>query len=197
MRFAESPGELERYLEQHSSPESRLLKELNRYTHLNTVHPQMLSGPVLGGFLRMLSRMIAPLTILEIGTFTGYSALCLAEGLQRNGKLFTIEVSEESAIIAAQFFRKAGLEDKIELLVGDALSLLPELNERFDLVFIDGHKNHYIDYYNMIIDKVNPGGYILADNVLWGGKIIKTGAVDSTTETIRRFNRYVTEDKRV
>jgi len=197
MRFLESSEELERYLEQHSTPESDVLKELNRYTHLNSVYPQMLSGPILGGFLRMLSQMIGPKNILEIGTFTGYSAICLAEGLRPGGKLITIEINDEYAEIANHFFKKACLEQKIELIRGDALAILPTLDIQFDLVFIDANKDHYTDYYNLIIEKVASRGYIIADNVLWGGKAIGNTEPDRATEAIRRFNLCVTEDKRV
>ena len=189
--------DLESYLEAHSEPEGKILAELNRYTHLNVIHPQMLSGPVLGGFLRMISRMLQPRSILEIGTYTGYSAICLASGLSDNGRLTTIEVNDEIAEIASGFFKKAGIGDRIDLLVGDALDILPTLDRAFDLVFIDANKEHYIRYFDLIIDKVNPGAYIIADNVLWDGKVMDPSFKDPSTETIRQFNYKITGDERV
>ena len=188
---------LERYLEKHSSPESEVLKDLDRFTHLNMVHPQMMSGHILGGFLRMISRMIHPGHILEIGTFTGYSAICLAEGLKDNGRLVTIEINDELAEVAAKFIKQAGYEDRVDLLVGDALEIVPRLDREFDLVFIDASKEHYTACFNLVIDKVTPGGYIVADNVLWGGKVLDDSAQDSATRAIREFNQYVTKDPRV
>ena len=192
------PGEeLDRYLEAHSMPEDDVLAELHRYTHLKVIHPQMLSGPVLGGFLRMISKMIQPASVLEIGTYTGYSAICLAAGLQDDGRLTTIEVNDEIAEIASVFFKKAGIRDRIDLKIGDALDILPTLDQSYDLVFIDANKEHYIRYYDLIIDKVKPGGHVIADNVLWDGKVLDHAFRDLSTETIRQFNAKVTGDERI
>lgn len=188
---------MDRYLEAHSLAEEEVLAELHRYTHLKVIHPQMLSGPVLGGFLRMISKMIKPTFILEIGTYTGYSAICMAAGLQDGGHLTTIEVNDEVAEIASGFFIKAGISDRIDLRIGDALDILPTLDQSFDLVFMDANKEHYIRYYDLIIEKVKPGGYIMADNVLWDGKVLDPAFTDLSTETIRQFNHKVTQDERV
>ena len=188
---------LNRYLEEHSSSEDPLLQELSRYTYLNEVHPQMLAGPILGRFLELFSSLVSPSRILEIGTFTGYSAICLARGLSREGKLTTIEANDELRAVTIDFFRKAGLEDKIDLINGDALSILPELDEEFDLVFMDANKDDYPEYYRLVVDKIRPGGYILADNVLWNGKVLEKKPSDNTTQIIREFNLMVTADNRV
>ena len=188
---------LDQYLKKHSTPEEEVLNDLNRFTHLNVIHPQMLSGQILGGFLKMISQMINPLYILEVGTYTGYSAICLAAGLKKGGKLITIEVNDETAEIASSYFKKAGIEDRVNLMVGDAQEIIPGLKEKFDLVFIDANKEHYTDYYDAIIEKVNSGGFIIADNVLWGGKVLDASSSDASTRSIQQFNKHITEDKRV
>jgi len=188
---------LDRYLLDHSSEEDPVLKELARHTYLNEVHPRMLSGHILGSFLSLFSAMLAPGRILEIGTYTGYSAICLARGLKEGGKLTTLEVNDELYDTATSYFKKAGLEKQIELINGDALEVLPTLKDKYDLVFIDAHKDHYPDYYKLVIDKVVPGGYILADNVLWGGKVLDTPLNDTTTRIIDRFNKMLNDDSRV
>lgn len=197
MAIFNQPEAVERYTEAHSSPEDPVLAELSRHTYLKEAYPQMLTGPVMGGFLSTFSQLIAPMKILEIGTFTGYSAICLARGLQPGGQLTTIEVNDEFLVTASEYFEKAGLSDRIKLIHGDALKVLPSLEETFDLVFIDAHKDDYIGYYNLVFEKVRPGGYILADNVLWGGKVLMDPAPDHTTTAIRKFNRMVAEDLRV
>jgi len=189
--------QLERYLVEHSKQEDPLLSELARHTYLNEIHPSMICGPVLGGFLSMFSRMLSPRRILEIGTFTGYSAICLARGLRPGGKLTTIEINDELRDITLEFFRKANLEEKIELINGDALKLIPELEGSFDLVFIDAHKDDYPEYYSLVINRVEPGGYIIVDNVLWGGKVLDPDLSDPTTLVIDRFNKMVTADRHV
>lgn len=188
---------VDRYLEAHSSPEDLVLKELSRHTYLNEVHPRMLSGPILGGFLRMFSQMLAPNRILEIGTYTGYSAINLARGLKAGGKLFTIEINEELRATALMFFKKAGLDHLIELINGNALEVIPSLEETFELVFMDALKDDYPMYYKLVLDKLAPGGYIIADNVLWGGKVLEDPISDATTKTIHQFNQMVSEDDRV
>ena len=197
MELFADPERLDRYLLEHSGEEDSVLKELARHTYLHEVHPRMLSGHVLGSFLSMFSSLLAPGRILEIGTFTGYSAICLARGLRRGGRLITIEVNEELRDTATSFFHKAGLEKQIELINGDALEIIPTLKGSFDLVFLDAHKEAYADYYQLVIDKVVPGGYILADNVLWGGKVLDSATSDSTTLAIDEFNHMVNQDPRV
>ncbi len=188
---------LERYLEEHSSPEDEVLAELRRHTFLKEAYPQMLSGPVMGGFLQLFSTLLSPLRILEIGTYTGYSAIRLARGLAPKGKLISIEVNEELRATALLFFEKAGVKDKIELLNGDALELIPKLEDGFDLVFIDAQKENYSLFYELAIKKVRPGGYLIADNVLWGGKVIVQPDADPATRAIDRFNKMIREDDRI
>jgi len=185
------PG-LEKYAVNHTSAELPVLAKLSRATHLRTHQPQMLSGHLQGTFLQMISRMIQPETILEIGTFTGYSAICLAQGLQPGGKLYTIDVNPEMEDFAAPFFEEAGLKDKIVMLTGNASEIIETINESFDLVFIDADKESYITYFDQVLSKVKPGGYILADNTLWYGRVIEPGAeTDRETAGIVKFNTYV------
>ena len=186
------------YIETFSGEEDELLNQLNRETHLKVVNPRMLSGHVQGKFLEFISRMLRPKYILEIGTFTGYSAICLARGLQSEGKLVTIEKNDELSVYAQKYFKRAGLDKKIELRVGDALEIIPSLDLPFDLVFIDGEKREYPEYYQQVIEKMNAGGYLIADNVLWGGKIIhKAASDDPETSAIRKFNEMVKNDSRM
>jgi len=192
--------EIERYVQAHTTPEESLLTELDRQTHLRVISPRMISGRVQGKTLEMLSRMIRPRYILEIGTFTGYSALCLAKGLSPDGKLHTFEVDDELEDLAAAFFKKSGCGHLIKQHIGSALEKAPELGLVFDLVFIDGDKREYTDYYRMLLDRglVRSGSYILADNVLWYGKILDDVARnDRHTQNILAFNRMVQEDPRV
>ena len=188
---------LDQYLLEHSQQEDSVLQELARHTYLKEVHPRMLSGHILGSFLTMFSRMLSPQRILEIGTYTGYSAICLARGLRPGGTLTTIEVNDELRTTAQLFFNKAGLQTQIELINGDALEIIPALKETYDLVFIDANKDDYPDYYKLVIDKVAAGGYILVDNVLWGGKVLDTPLEDQTTRTIDLFNKMIAADQRV
>jgi len=197
MELFSDAGALDRYLEEHSQEEDPVLSELARHTYLKEVHPRMLSGHILGSFLSLFSKLLSPERILEIGTYTGYSAICLARGLRHGGKLTTIEVNDELRNTALIYFQKADLLDRIELINGDALHVLPTLKDSFDLVFMDAHKDDYISYYNLVIDKVKSGGYILVDNVLWGGKVINPNSDDSTTKTIDKFNTLITADQRV
>jgi caffeoyl-CoA O-methyltransferase len=190
--------ELEEYIEGHTTPEPAFLYELRRKTFLDTPYPRMLSGQVQGSFLAMISRMVNPVRILEIGTFTGYSAICLAQGLAEDGILHTIEAEGAYAEIAGEYFRKAGLERKIILHEGDALQIIPVLHECFDLVFIDAAKEQYIDYYQLVFDKVRKGGYLLADNTLWDGRVLEgKRACDPETAGIIRFNQLIQKDFRV
>ncbi|MFO0435461.1 MAG: O-methyltransferase [Sphingobacteriaceae bacterium] len=186
------------YSENHSQDESELLKKLNRETFLKVPQPRMLSGHLQGRFLSFISKLISPNRILEIGTYTGYSALCLAEGLAENGKLMTIDPNEETNFFAKKFFSESNYSDKIELLQGQALTIIPQLNDVFDLVFIDADKKNYQNYYDAVITKVRKGGLIIADNVLWSGKVVEeVGKMDADTKLIHSFNEFVSKDERV
>ncbi len=186
---------LQNYAEQSSSHESELLKKIVRETHLHVLKPRMLSGHLQGRFLAMISKMIKPRTILEVGTYTGYATLCLAEGLQSSGKLITIDVNEELEKRVRGYFAEANL-DGLEYIIGNALEIIPNINQTFDLVFIDADKENYGTYFDLIIDKVASGGYILADNVLWSGKVLDAKP-DKDTRAILNFNKKVNDDERV
>ena len=187
---------LQRYSEEHTSPESDLLKSINRNTHANVLRPRMLSGHLQGRVLAMFSQMLRPRRILEIGTYTGYSALCLAEGLTADGKLITIDINEELARMVRDAFAASPLGPQIDFRIGDARTIIPALPETFDLVFIDADKENYGLYFDLVIGKVRPGGIILADNVLWSGKVIEAKP-DKDTVAIREFNRKIQQDDRV
>jgi caffeoyl-CoA O-methyltransferase len=191
-----TPIEIEAYCEAHTSPESALLKKINRDTHANVLMPRMLSGHWQGRMLAMLSQMIKPKAILEIGTYTGYSALCLAEGLQPAGKLITIDINEELAERVTGYFQTSRFASQIQYCIGNALEIIPTLKDSFDLVFIDADKANYGAYYDLIFDKVPVGGYIMADNVLWSGKVLAPNP-DKDTRAILTFNRKIAEDQRV
>jgi len=189
---------LEKYIEEHTSSENELLAQLNRETHLKVMFPRMLSGHVQGKFLEMISYMLRPEKILEIGTYTGYSAICLAKGLKKEGRLHTIEINPELINISDKYFIEAGLKNQIIQHVGSALEIIPDLNEMFDLVFIDADKENYLKYFHLIFDKVKKGGFILADNALWDGKVVESKTQDDKeTEGIKKFNDYIQNDKRV
>lgn len=186
------------YIEQHSSPESDVLKRITRSTHLEVINPRMLSGHVQGRVLSMISQMIHPDRILELGTFTGYSALCLAEGLKEDGKLITIEHNDEMEPSIRRNLGLTPLGEKIELIIGDAIEVLRGLDEPFDLIFIDADKKQYCDYLDLVIPLLRPGGWILADNTLWDGHIIDPGYdKDKQTITLRAFNDKVMQDERL
>jgi caffeoyl-CoA O-methyltransferase len=188
----------ETYISGHTTQADSILEKLYRETYLKVLNPRMLSGPVQGRFLEMISRMIKPGRILEIGTYTGYSAICLARGLEKNGLLHTIEVNEELGEFAERYFREAGLDSMIIQHTGDAVEIIPRLNEVFDLVFIDAAKENYLDYYHLVIDRVRKGGFILADNALWDGKVIESPENhDKETRGIVAFNNFVQADDRV
>ena len=188
---------LEEYIDFHTSNEGELLRNLDRETNLKTIMPRMLSGKVQGKFLEFISLMIKPKRILEIGTFTGYSAICLAKGLINEGKIYTIESNEELEEFINKYFKESGLENKIKLILGDAILEIPKLDETFDLVFIDANKVQYIEYYNLAKTKLKSGGFILADNVLWGGKVLNTKTANKETLSIQAFNNYVEQDNDV
>jgi caffeoyl-CoA O-methyltransferase len=182
---------LDRYLLEHSTPEDAVLEDLYRQTHIRFVNPNMVSGHIQGKLLEFISHMISPENILEIGTFTGYSAICLSKGLKPGGKLITIEINDELTSFAHSYFCRAGAEKKITQLTGRAQDIIPGLNLLFDLVFIDGDKREYVEYYKLVIDKVRPGGFILADNVLWGGKVLEKVTNDSQTIGLINFNEMI------
>jgi len=188
--------DLQRYAQQHTSPESDLLKRIDRETHARVLMPRMLSGHLQGRLLTMLSHMIKPKSILEIGTYTGYSAICLAEGLAPGGKLVTIDSNEELEDTVRAYIKEAGLEQTIDYRIGNALELLPKLTSPFDLVFIDADKENYQRYYDFVFKLVPLGGYILADNVLWSGKVLQSKP-DKDTRAIQEFNEKVQHDPRV
>jgi len=190
-------NDIEAFIDNHTTPVNEVLHQNYRETNLTTFYPQMLSGKVQAKFLEMISRMIQPKRILEIGTFTGYSAIALAGGLQENGKLLTIEVNPEMEQIIRKYISLAGMEDMIQLLLGDALKIIPQLNEVFDFDFIDADKEQYIDYYELALAKLRPGGFILTDNVLWGGKAVRDKKPDKETRGIQLFNTHVKNDTRV
>lgn len=187
---------IQQYAEQHTSGENPLLKRINRDTHAQVMMPRMLSGHLQGRLLAMISAMIRPDRILEIGTYTGYSALCLAEGLAPQGKLITLDINEELEDRVRKYIAEAGLQDAIDYRIGDAGMLIPGIDEVFDLVFIDADKERYTAYYDLVIDKVRPGGFILADNVLRDGKVLDE-KTDKDTRAIQEFNRKIHADRRV
>ncbi len=188
----------EQYIEDHTTPENEVLHDLYRQTNLRTFYPRMLSGRVQGKFLEMICRMLQPERVLEIGTFTGYSAIAMAQGMPENGVVCTIEINGEMEPFIREYVAKAQMEKKIKLLMGDALQLIPEMDETFDLVFIDADKEQYIDYYELAMTKLRSGGFVLADNVLWSGKVLEDDAVsDKETMGIKTFNEHVKNDDRV
>lgn len=190
-------SQLDQYIEDYSSKEDPILEDLYRQTHIKFLNPNMVSGHLQGIFLEMISCMIKPQNILEIGTFTGYSAICLTKGLRPGGKLYTIEINDELTSFAQSFFVRTGTAEKIVQLTGKAQEIIDGLDVMFDLVFIDGDKKEYIEYYRKIFDKVRPGGFILVDNVLWGGKVIEGETSDSQTNGIINFNNMILEDNSV
>jgi len=189
---------LEQYLISHIDDESPLLAKLFRQTHVQMVNGRMCSGHLQGSLLTLLSKLVHPSRILEIGTYTGYSALCLANGLYDNGILHTIEINDELELLAASFFEESGLRDKIIQHIGDAETIIPQLNEKFDLVFIDADKRKYLNHYNLVFPKIAIGGVIIADNTLWAGKVVqKVVRNDEQTIGIMQFNDFVKNDPRV
>lgn len=190
---------MEDYIAAYSQPQDRVLAWIEKQTHLRTNHARMLCGPVEGKLLEMVSGMISPRRILEIGVFTGYSSICLARGLKEGGMLDALELNDELEDLIREAYRRADLEDRIRLYIGDAKEIIPGLEpEAYDLVFIDANKREYTRYYDLVWDKVRPGGYILADNVLWNGKVFSEHApADAQTRGIMEFNERVRNDPRV
>ncbi len=194
----QSDKALQEYTENHTQAEDEVLKELSRQTHLKVLRPRMLSEHIQGSILTMLSQMIKPKSILELGTYTGYSAICMAKGLQSGGKLHTIDINDELEGFASPFFKKAGFENEIITYFGNALEIIPQLDEEFDLVFIDADKREYLEYYKILFTKVKKGGYIIADNIFWDGNILKpSDQHDAYTKGIVKFNTFVHNDERV
>lgn len=189
--------EIEAYAEAHTTPESALLAQITRDTYLEVLQPRMLSGHLQGRVLSMLSKMIRPNSILEIGTYTGYSALCLAEGLSEQGTLLTIDKNIELYDRANAYFSESTFVSKIKMLKGDALSIVPKLEQKWDLIFIDADKENYQNYYDLTLPNLNKGGFIIADNVLWSGKVIDANENDADTCALRSFNTSLIEDDRV
>ncbi len=190
--------ELENYVEQHSQNEPELLVKLFKETHQKILQPRMLSGHFQGRVLSMLSKIIHPKHILEIGTYTGYAALCLAEGLQKDGTLDTIDIKEELVTIQQKYFDLSPWRNQIVAHLGDALEIIPTLNKKYDLVFIDADKENYINYFNMIVPMMSQGGIILSDNVLWSGKVLEAlNPKDMSTKILLEYNQIVNADPRV
>jgi predicted O-methyltransferase YrrM len=189
---------LEDYVISHSQNEPQLLQQLNKETWQKILNPRMLSGTYQGRVLSMISKIINPKSILEIGTYTGYSALCLAEGLQKNGTLITIDKNEELEAFSKKYFNASNYKKQIEQLTGNALEIIPTINKKFDLVFIDADKANYSNYFHLIIDKMNPGGIILSDNVLWSGKVIEEiKPNDIDTQELLVYNKLLNNDERI
>src|SRR5690554_176277 len=186
------------YCEAHTTEEDPILQHIERETFAKVLMPRMLSGKLQGKMLEMFSKMLSPASILEIGTYTGYSAICLAKGLAPSGKLITIDINGELEERVKTFFDKSGLSAKIDYRIGNALDIIPQLKGNFDMVFIDADKTNYNNYYSLLVDRINPGGLLLADNVLWSGKILlKNEKIDKDTKALVEFNRLVQADPRV
>ena len=190
--------ELETYIENHSQKEPELLAALNRETHQKILQPRMLSGHFQGRVLSMLSKLIRPLHILEIGTYTGYATLCLCEGLQQNGSIDTIDINEELEFIQKKYFDLSVWKNQIQQHIGDAIEIIPTLEKKYDLVFIDADKENYLNYFDLIVPMINAGGIILSDNVLWSGKVLETpDPRDISTNILLEYNKKINQDPRV
>ena len=191
-------NKIEDYIRKNSSKEPKILKDLNKETYLKVLNPRMLSGHIQGRFLSIITKLIKPKKILEIGTYTGYSAICMAEGLIENGIIHTIDINEELVSIQNKYFAKSKCNNSIIQHVGDARRIIKSINEKFDLVFLDADKENYIEYYELVIEKVKKGGLIIADNVLWTGKVVEPEKDDDElTQYLIDFNKMINEDDRV
>ena len=184
------------YLSQNSDKEPEILSKLNKETHQKILQPRMLSGHIQGRFLSLISKIKSPFHILEIGTYTGYGTICLAEGLATNGKIFTIDRNEELINIQNKYFEESGNRDRIVQLTGSATEILMDLDENFDLIFIDADKENYIKYFDIVSKKLNPNGIIISDNVLWSGKVVEESDNDQETNTLKKFNSLLSKDER-
>ena len=191
------PEKINHYAESHTSLEGALLQKISRETHLHVLKPRMLSGHLQGRTLAMLSRMLQPENILEIGTYTGYASLCLAEGLSNTGQLVTIDINAELENRVKGYFQESVYKNQIQYLIGNALEIIPKLKQSWDLVFIDADKENYLTYYNLVLPNIKKGGIILADNVLWSGKVMDETQHDHDTKKIREFNETIQSDDRV
>ena len=192
------PELIDNYVVNHSQQEPEILQELSKETWQKVLNPRMLSGGFQGRVLSMISKLIQPKSILEIGTYTGYSALCLAEGLTKDGKLYTIDKNEELEELQHKYFQKSDYKNQIKQYIGNAIDIIPTLNEKFDLVFIDADKSNYLNYFGLIIEKMNKGGVILSDNVLWSGKVIEPlNPKDNDTKILLEYNKLLNEDYRL
>lgn len=190
--------DIQDYSDKHTTVASSLLEKIDRETNLNVLRPRMLSGHVQGRILSMIAHMIKPQCVLEIGTYTGYSALCMAEGLPEDGKLYTIDINEELEPIVQQYFEESDYKEQLQYLIGNAMDLIPTIEEKFDLVFIDADKVNYLNYYEQVIGKMNTGGFIIADNILWSGKVTASPKPnDKDTKALIEFNQRVHDDARV
>jgi len=191
-------NKIEDYIRKNSSKEPEILKDLNKETYLKVLNPRMLSGHLQGRFLSIITKLIKPKKILEIGTYTGYSAICMAEGLVENGIIHTIDINEELVSIQNKYFKKSKCNNSITQHVGDARNIIKNINEEFDVVFLDADKENYIEYYELVIEKVKKGGLIIADNVLWTGKVVEPDKDDDElTQYLIDFNKMINEDDRV
>jgi caffeoyl-CoA O-methyltransferase len=188
---------LDQFLLDHTTPEDTVLEDLYRQTHIRFINPNMATGHLQGKLLEFISHMISPVNILEIGTFTGYSTICLARGLKHDGKMITIELNDELTAFAWSYFCRAGVQAKITQITGKAQDIIPSLDRIFDLVYIDGDKREYTEYYQLVIDKVKPGGFILVDNVFWGGKALDTETSDPQSIGIISFNEMIQMDSTI
>ena len=189
--------EIRQYAESHSSAEPELLKKINRETNVNYLFPRMLSGHYQGRLLSIFSSMIRPSSILEIGTYNGYGTICLAEGLRADGIIYTVEINIELEEVIRRNFQEAGITDRVSLYIGNALDVIPGMGSGFDLVYLDADKINYITYFEMLVDRISPGGYIFADNVLWSGKVINNSDKDKEAYKLQEFNNYIQADERV
>ena len=197
--FSDEMSQIEEYIKEHIDPESEYLHQLYRATHLHLLYPRMASGHIQGRLLKMFVGMIKPKLILEIGTYSGYSGLCLAEGLPEDGHLHTIEINDEQEGFTLPWFKNSPYADKITMHIGNAMEIIPKLGLTFDMAFIDGDKRIYSDYYELVLEHLNPGGYILADNTLWDGHVLDKNPkeCDLQTRGVQAFNDLVAQDKRV
>jgi len=192
------PEKLDQYIVDHSANEPFLLRQLTRETYQKVLQPRMLSGAYQGRVLSMISKLTKPKTILEIGTYTGYATLCLAEGMQQNSELHTIDINEELVDFQRKYFDKSEFGPQIKQHLGSAIDIIPNLDMKFDLVFIDADKPNYCNYFNLVIDKMNKGGIILSDNVLWSGKVIENVQDDDeSTKVLLKYNKLLKEDERL
>ena len=185
------------YVDSNSESEPKILKELNKETHLKILNPRMLCSGYQGRILSLISKIHQPKRVLEIGTYTGYSTICFAEGLSKNGLIHTIDINEELIAIQNKFFEKSGFRKNIKQHTGNALKIIPTLKDKFDLVYLDADKENYIKYFNLIIDKIFPGGLLLSDNVLWSGKVVEKTNDDFITNELIEFNKMLKNDSRI